>query len=107
MGIFDRFRQNKKTEAGQHKTGPLPAPKPISSVSASQIATGGSAVCDVCNRVLRSREGYCLTTRQVVTAQGYWAHTFTHAWGYLGTIDPEARTLLMIVMQQASQELHG
>jgi hypothetical protein len=61
-------------------------------------------VCDVCNRVLSKGEGYCLSTRQVVMECRYWEHTFTHLWNYLGTIDPEGRTLPMIVAQQGNQD---
>lgn len=61
-------------------------------------------VCDVCNRVVSKGEGHCLSTRQVVMESRYWEHTFTHSWNYLGSIDPEGRTLPMIVAQQGGQD---
>lgn len=62
-------------------------------------------VCDVCSQLMVANgDGYLLSTQQVVTAPNYWNYVFAHPWSFIGTIDPDGRTLPTIVMQQAGQD---
>jgi len=60
-------------------------------------------VCDVCNKNITWKDGYVLTTRQVVTSNTYWENTFKGPWSYLHGMDPDGSTLAMLVQQQAGQ----
>ena len=39
------------------------------------------AVCDVCNKTLGPKEGFLLTTEQVVSTPAYWEKTFSGPMG--------------------------
>jgi protein-disulfide isomerase len=58
-------------------------------------------VCDVCNKELASREGYLLTTEQVVSTPAYWESYLAKVAAMGGTRD--AKTKEMAAKQMAAQ----
>ena len=61
-------------------------------------------VCDICSKETNIEDSYILTTEQVTLDMAYWEYAFTHQWSYMGSMDPEGRTLGEVVQNQARHD---
>ena len=59
--------------------------------------------CDICTRELRDKEGYLLTTEQVVSTPAYWKKAFSNpVYKMLASHLPEDQAKKMFATQMAS-----
>lgn len=58
-------------------------------------------VCGVCNKEMNWKDGYVLSTCQVLTTEAYWEFAFTHQWSYTRTTDQNGDSVAILVSMQA------
>ena len=61
------------------------------------------ASCDVCDKEMNYKDGYVLSTNQVVTTKAYWKFVLTHQWAYFHELDPDDPTLAITIERQTNQ----
>jgi hypothetical protein len=60
-------------------------------------------VCDITDSYFDSKEGYVLTTSEVVTNPSYWEYGLTHQWDFMHKIDLESESFVRVIKKKRNQ----